>query len=154
MSDFEHVFDVRTSLTNLTRSLRVGGIAMHISPLGGFENHGFYQFGPKLFARFYAANGFRDLQAWAIHLTEDDNRAFIEPIEDHDAPFPSEHAAFRSLLLYSARLHMRTNFVTPIDTHLAACGVSRGLLLPTSSAMHEGLRRSGFARTADVGAHR
>lgn len=144
----EHVFDVRASLTGLIGCLRVGGVAIHLSPFAGFENHGFYQFGPKLFARLYAANGFRDLQAWAIHLTEDDNRAFVEPILDHDAPIRADGAAYRSLLLYSARLVERVPFRTPIDTHLAECATPRDFILPPDTAMPAGLARSGFSRSS------
>ncbi len=151
----EHVFDVRASLSGLMSCLKVGGIAMHLSPLAGFENHGFYQFGPKLFARLYAANGFRELQAWAIHLTEDDNRACVEPILDHDAPLRFNNSAYRSLLLYSARRTELAPWRTPLDSHLAECGVSREVLLAPQASMLAGLARSGFAPTmAQAGANR
>lgn len=150
----EHVFDVRASLTGLAGCLKPGGVAIHISPFGGFENHGFFQFGPKLFARFYAANGFRDLQAWLIHLTTDDNSASIEPVLDHDAPIRVPHTAYRSLLLFSARLAQHAPFRTPIDTHLAECATPASLLMPHDPAMLRGLARSGFADLEVGGAAR
>ena len=142
----EHVFDVRASLSGLVGTLKPGGVAIHISPFAGFENHGFYQFGPKLFARFYAANGFRDLQAWAMHLTDDDNCATVEPILDHDAPIRIDRSAYRSLLLYSARRVQRVPFQTPIDTHLAECATPAALLMPIDPTMAAGLARAGFGR--------
>ena len=150
----EHVFDVRASLTGLAGCLRPGGVAIHISPFAGFENHGFFQFGPKLFARFYAANGFFDLQAWIIHLTDDDNRATIEPVLDHDAPIRVPHTAYRSLLLYSGRLAQHAPFRTPIDTHLADFATPSSLLMPHDPAMLRGLECSGFARLNAVGTQR
>lgn len=150
----EHVFDVRASLSGLAACLKPGGVAIHISPFAGFENHGFFQFGPKLFARFYAANGFRDMQAWLIHLTDDDNAATVAPVLDHDAPIRVPHTAYRSLLLYSARLAQRVSFRTPIDTHLAECATPASLLLPHDPAMLRGLARSGFARPEVGGASR
>ena len=150
----EHVFDVRASLTGLISCLKLGGVAIHISPLAGFENHGFYQFSPKLFARLYAANGFHELQAWGIHLTEDDNRAFVEPILDHDAPIRIDLASHRSLLVYSARLAARVPFHPPLDTHLAGCDAPTELLMPPNPEMLAGLARSGFTRTIVPGASR
>jgi SAM-dependent methyltransferase len=150
----EHVFDVRASLSGLIACLKPGGIAIHLSPLAGFENHGFYQFGPKLFARLYAANGFRDLQAWAIHLAEDCNRAIVEPILDHDAPLDVDPAAYHSLVLYSARLRERRPFRVPLDTHLADCAVPRELMMPPDQTMLAGLARSGFTRRQKEGAVR
>ncbi len=147
----EHVFDVRSSLTGLMGCLTIGGVAMHISPLGGFENHGFFQFGPKLFARLYAANGFEDLAAWTIGLTQDDNVATVTPIHDHDAPLRSEATAFRTLLLYSARLRERVPFRMPVDSHLAECGVPAHLLAAPDARMLAGLARSGFAGSAKGG---
>jgi hypothetical protein len=59
----EHVFDVRSVLTNLVRLCQVGGHVMHISPTTGWSNHGFYQLSPCLFFDFYGLNGFRPLAA-------------------------------------------------------------------------------------------
>lgn len=60
----EHVFDVRRALANVASLLTIGGRAIHISPANQFTNHGFYQFGPTLFADFYSANGFADVQVF------------------------------------------------------------------------------------------
>lgn len=60
----EHVFDVRQSLTNIGRMLTPGGRIIHVSPTNNWVNHGFYQFSPRLFYDYYAANGFVDLRGF------------------------------------------------------------------------------------------
>lgn len=149
----EHVFDVRTACTGLINSLRIGGIAMHISPFGGFENHGFYQFGPKFFARLYAANGFHEMQSWIIGLTEDDNRGTVVPVADFDAALRPDPASYRSLVLFAARRSEVRPFVAPIDTHLVELAVPRALSLAPDVRMLDGLAAAGFGpvrRTATL----
>ncbi len=60
----EHVFDVRQSLTNISKMLTVGGRVIHISPMNNFANHGFFQLSPTLFFDYYSANGFTDLRGY------------------------------------------------------------------------------------------
>lgn len=66
----EHIFDIRTALTNVVRMLRVGGSVLHFSPISGWLNHAFYQFSPCLFYDFYAANGFRIQECYTLDLTD------------------------------------------------------------------------------------
>lgn len=54
----EHIFDIRAALGNIARLTRVGGHVMHVGPMNGWANHGFYQFSPCLYYDFYSANGF------------------------------------------------------------------------------------------------
>jgi SAM-dependent methyltransferase len=54
----EHCFDVKTVLANTVRLLKDGGRVLHINPVSGWINHGFYQFSPTLYYDFYTANGF------------------------------------------------------------------------------------------------
>ncbi len=143
----EHVFDVRTACTGLINALRVGGVAIHISPFGGFENHGFYQFGPKFFARLYAANGFHQMQSWVIGLTEDDNRGSVVPVADFEASLRPDPAWFRSLVLFAARRAEVRPFAAPIDTHLAELSVPRSLALAPDARMVSGLAAAGFGPT-------
>ena len=57
----EHVFDIKTALTNLKKMCKVNGTIIHISPANNFCGHGFYQFSPNLFGSFYReSQGFRD----------------------------------------------------------------------------------------------
>lgn len=63
----EHVFDVRSTLSNLVRLTRVGGHVAHVSPMTGWANHGFYQLSPCLFHDFYRENGFAPLASYIAH---------------------------------------------------------------------------------------
>jgi SAM-dependent methyltransferase len=56
----EHVFDVRTALSNVMRLARVGGRVFVSTPGSNLLGHGFYQFSPELFYRAFGdASGFR-----------------------------------------------------------------------------------------------
>lgn len=54
----EHVFDIARAMKNLTKMLRNGGIVIHILPLGGYVEHGFYNFSPTFFLDYYTINDF------------------------------------------------------------------------------------------------
>jgi SAM-dependent methyltransferase len=59
----EHVFDIKTSLINLKKMCKPGGIIIHISPTNNFCGHGFYQFSPNLFHTFYGEDqGFKNTE--------------------------------------------------------------------------------------------
>lgn len=55
----EHVFNVAKAMKNISEMLRVGGTVIHILPLGGYVDHGFYSFSPTFFLDFYKINEFR-----------------------------------------------------------------------------------------------
>lgn len=59
----EHVFHVPNALSNITRMLRVNGLAVHLNPCHNWVDHGFYQFGPTLFFDYYDAAGFEPLES-------------------------------------------------------------------------------------------
>jgi hypothetical protein len=54
----EHCFDIKEVLSNSVRLLKSGGRILHMVPISGSINHGFYQFSPILFYEFYSANNF------------------------------------------------------------------------------------------------
>jgi len=55
----EHIFDVRTALSNCMNLVDVHGHFIAISPANNFFGHGFYQFSPEFFHRaFSEENGF------------------------------------------------------------------------------------------------
>ncbi|MBV9243356.1 MAG: hypothetical protein JO366_00920 [Methylobacteriaceae bacterium] len=64
----EHVFDVAEVLGNVTKLLRVGGVALISCAANGQCGHGFYQFSPELFYRFFEANGFVDVRVYLFGL--------------------------------------------------------------------------------------
>jgi len=56
----EHCFNVKEVLFNSVRLLKEGGYIIHLNPVSGMVNHGFYQFSPTLYFDFYAVNNFTD----------------------------------------------------------------------------------------------
>lgn len=62
----EHVFDIGTALHNVTRLLRVGGTVLLTGPANGQCGHGFYQFSPELFYRFFEVNGYENARVYVI----------------------------------------------------------------------------------------
>lgn len=54
----EHIFDVRQVLENIGSMLKVGGLFVGTTPANNLLGHGFYQFSPELFYRYFSpANG-------------------------------------------------------------------------------------------------
>ncbi len=53
----EHVYNSYNAMSVITQMLRNNGKMIHISPLAGFVDHGFYSFSPTFFIDFAAANG-------------------------------------------------------------------------------------------------
>lgn len=141
----EHVFDAPLALRSLIASLAPGGVAIHISPMDGFGNHGFFQFGPKLFSRLYAANAFVDLTAWRIALSAGDNDGRVEPILDCDAPLAPSRDGERTLVLFAARRAKATPFLAPVDTHVAGGMAAAASLMQPATEVLEGMRALGFA---------
>ena len=72
----EHIFHVPIYLQNVCESLAVGGVVVHISPVHGYIDHGFYQFSPTLFYDFYLANRFKILDLVLIYTDSDDWRTW------------------------------------------------------------------------------
>ncbi|MGY4420420.1 SAM-dependent methyltransferase [Bradyrhizobium sp. JR6.1] len=75
----EHVFHVPNALTNITRMLKPGGIALHILPMSNCVDHGFYQFSPTLMLDYYAAAKFDLLHSASLHFTPRENRWQVRP---------------------------------------------------------------------------
>lgn len=64
----EHVFHVPNALTNITRMLKPGGLAVHILPMSNCIDHGFYQFSPTLMLDYYAAANYELLHSASLHF--------------------------------------------------------------------------------------
>jgi len=54
----EHVFHIAKAMENMSGMVKNGGMIMHISPVAGWVNHGFYSVSPTFFEDYYGANGF------------------------------------------------------------------------------------------------
>jgi hypothetical protein len=61
----EHVFDIKTALTNIMGALKVGGIVIHQVPVYSF-NGGYYSINPNVLNDFYTINGFTDLKTYIV----------------------------------------------------------------------------------------
>jgi SAM-dependent methyltransferase len=64
----EHVFDIATVLSNVARLLKPGGTALISTCANGQCGHGFYQFSPEVFYRYFEANGFEDVRVYVVGL--------------------------------------------------------------------------------------
>ncbi len=61
----EHVFDIKTVLSGIVRSLAVGGTVIHQVPVYSY-NGGYYSINPNVLNDFYTANGFDTLKSFII----------------------------------------------------------------------------------------
>lgn len=61
----EHVFDVRTCLTNIVSALAVGGVVCHLVPVYSY-NGGYYSINPNVLVDFYRQNAFTDIKAFVL----------------------------------------------------------------------------------------
>ena len=114
----EHVFDVRSALENVAALLRVGGDVLHVSPVSGWVNHGFYQMNPCLFFDYYGANGFSVVSADLVRLPRDPAR-LRERIEAYRhveelIDLADDHA-YRTLLVFRARKTADVPTRTPVQ---------------------------------------
>ncbi|WP_419735688.1 hypothetical protein [Pseudomonas sp. COR18] len=53
----EHVLECTSALTNILDCLKPGGTMIHMSPAGGYLDHGYYQFSPIFFEHYYKSKG-------------------------------------------------------------------------------------------------
>src|SRR5262245_29289459 len=111
----EHVFDTRTALANLTALVKVGGRVLHVSPIAGWVNHGFYQFSPCFFFDFYQANGFTDFTSYIVRQRVDalDKPAEIIPYEHSEKGLAIERDGTRSLFVFLAEKAVNRELCIP-----------------------------------------
>jgi hypothetical protein len=64
----EHIFDIKSLMTNLVKATKISGYIIHFVPANNFLNHGFYQPSPTFFYDFYEANGFEIVEAYLVEL--------------------------------------------------------------------------------------
>lgn len=64
----EHIFNIPQALINISEMLTLGGHYLAILPCNNWGGHGFYQFNPELFYRFFEENaGFSNTRVWIIN---------------------------------------------------------------------------------------
>lgn len=54
----EHVFDVAKAMTNMSNMVKESGMIIHLAPLAGYVDHGFYSISPTFFLDYYSENNF------------------------------------------------------------------------------------------------
>jgi hypothetical protein len=101
----EHVFDVARVFQNIAAMLKVGGDALHVSPMSGWVNHGFYQISPCVLYDFYAANGFEPLAAHLVQLPRDSSRyrETERPFHYTECALTLDDLNYHTLLIFRAR---------------------------------------------------
>lgn len=70
----EHVFHVSLALQHAASFVQPGGTLIHIAPVNGWINHGFYQLCPGLLLDYFAVNGWRIEASVMIHVLSKSER--------------------------------------------------------------------------------
>ncbi len=82
----EHVFDQRTLFQSIHDRTKPGGLMVHVFPVAGCTDHGFYTYSPCLIRELDRANGYR-LEAACEVQQDGDKLAYIAWRKTTDAPF-------------------------------------------------------------------
>jgi hypothetical protein len=61
----EHVFDMKTCLTNIVLALKIKGVIIHQVPVYSY-NGGYYSINPNVLYDFYRLNGFSQIKSYII----------------------------------------------------------------------------------------
>jgi hypothetical protein len=64
----EHIFNIKDAMFNTSSLLKTGGTVVHIQPLSGWINHGFFQICPTFLSDYYSANGFSDIKCYILQI--------------------------------------------------------------------------------------
>lgn len=64
----EHVFNIKEAIFNISRMLKLGGTIIHVQPLSGWINHGFFQLCPTFLSDYYSANGYTDIKSFVLQV--------------------------------------------------------------------------------------
>jgi hypothetical protein len=148
----EHVFDVRSGLTNIASALRVGGTVIHFVPIYSY-NGGYFSINPNVLHDFYALNGFDDITAYIVMW--DRYRPFADRtlcyrytsrLEARHALADRDQARFTPhLLLFARKTQSQMVYRSPVqhDSHVVEptngrASTARALarrLIPTETAI-------------------
>ena len=74
----EHCFNVANFMNSMARMVKPGGTILHINPVQGFCNHGFFNFQPTFYFSFYHANGFKAVDCFFLELHTDIRSTFAD----------------------------------------------------------------------------
>lgn len=118
----EHVFDVRTALTNVVAAVRTGGTVIHLVPIYSY-NGGYFSINPGVLHDFYEANGFAEARSFIImwdryHATTGRSRVYpyTEVMRSRHAIADGDQVRFCPELLFFARkMRPVTEITVPIQ---------------------------------------
>lgn len=125
----EHVFNVSQAIANTSKLVKTDGYIIHISPVGGYIEHGFFQFSPTFFNDFYTQNGFeidlldigfyydkKEYSEWAVMYSMD-CRSFSSAIEidKYIKRMLNVHEIGRMMLWCMARKVNKKEIIYPIQ---------------------------------------
>lgn len=142
----EHVFDVRSGLSNVVAALRVGGVVIHFVPVYSY-NGGYFSINPNALNDFYAANGFAELRSYVIMWDRYRPYAVRSRVYEYTAELAGRHALADHdqvrfsphLLLFARKVEERPGIVVPIQWAPAPAARQRLLGRIARRALPDGL---------------
>ncbi len=103
----EHCFNISEVFWNTIRLLKKGGRVVHLVPISGQINHGFYMFSPNLFFELYKENSFTDMEAKVL-IIDDRHKAYCFDYSPGTA-LPNDFYGKSAMLLFTAKKDSDSN---------------------------------------------
>ena len=94
----EHIFDLPTALTSISRMVPVGGQVILMNPCSNAVDHGFYSISPTLYFDFFRINGFGE---FSCYLLEGSNVDASKPVRVFEYGAVGDGYSFSSSRLLS-----------------------------------------------------
>jgi SAM-dependent methyltransferase len=101
----EHIFNFRATLRNIHRLLARGGVFVYDAPYWWEPYHGFYNFSPEVFSRYFSVNNW-ELIAGQAYAHDDTNGDYSEICGTGKGIFPAR----RGLVWGAVRKHERSTW--------------------------------------------
>ena len=98
------MFNIAQAIKTVAMLTRQGGYVIHLNPMSGYVNHGFYSISPEFYISFYENNGF---------AIEDMRAEFI--FDDNNDPKYWESFFSRDLRLFENWIDLR-NYISKLAT--------------------------------------
>ena len=95
----EHVFDIRTAISNVKRMLKIGGIFLMVDGANNFLGHGLYQFSPELLWRTFSRENGYEIEL--MQLVDD-----VGKPSPRDVPDPAVRGQRSNMTMSAARTYV------------------------------------------------
>lgn len=133
----EHIFDVKSVMENIVKSVKLGGYVLQMIPAQNFLNHGFYQFSPTFFYDFYTANGFNIVESYLIEIKgKCDRFHFYDQKKDYTGLFFNPGSRLANCFLVK-KIKILKNIVSPTQYYYK-------ILAENSSQIDNDFNRTNF----------